>query len=355
VLMVGGEALPAALAQQLHELVPGAVINMYGPTETTVWSSTYQLEGGETAVPIGIPLANTQLYILDSHQQPVPPGIPGNLFIGGDGVVRGYLNRPELTAERFVADPFVAGNRMYATGDLARWLPDGKVDFLGRADFQVKMRGYRIELGEIESLLNRHPAVNEAVVVAREDVPGDVRLVAYVIPQPGHTVDADALKTHLKTDLPEFMVPAHYITMTEFPLTPNKKTDRKALPAPDQIQLTTPKAAYVPPSNALEQTVVDIWRRVLNVAQVGLNDNFFDLGGHSLLTVQVHRELKSLVDKPLAITDMFRFPTIRALVDYLSEGDNGTNGGVETAVTQSTDRAAARREAMQNRLQRGRR
>ncbi len=349
VMMVGGEALPAALANQLIELVPGAVINMYGPTETTVWSSTYQLQGGETAVSIGAPIANTQIYILDSHNQPVPPGVPGNLFIGGDGVVRGYLNRPELTAGRFSADPFVPGNRIYATGDLARWLPDGQIDFLGRADFQVKIRGYRIELGEIESLLNAHPAVNEAVVMAREDVPGDMRLVAYLIPAPGQTVTADLLKTYLKADLPAFMVPAHYVVMDAFPLTPNKKTDRKALPAPDQAPAVPTTVAYVPPSNELEQTIVGIWRRVLNVSQVGLNDNFFDLGGHSLLTVQVHRELKTVVDKPIAITDMFRFPTIRSLVAYLDEGKNGENGAAETAVAKSTDRAAARREAMQNR------
>ncbi|MCZ7669924.1 MAG: amino acid adenylation domain-containing protein [Chloroflexi bacterium] len=248
VMMVGGEALPAALASQLIELVPGAVINMYGPTETTVWSSTYQLQGRETAVSIGAPIANTQIYILDSHNQPVPPGVPGNLFIGGDGVVRGYLNRPELTAGRFSADPFVPGNRIYATGDLARWLPDGQIDFLGRADFQVKIRGYRIEMGEIESLLNAHPAVNEAVVMAREDVPGDMRLVAYLIPAPGQTVTADLLKTYLKADLPAFMVPAHYVVMDAFPLTPNKKTDRQALPAPDQAPAVPTTVAYVPPA-----------------------------------------------------------------------------------------------------------
>ena len=348
VMMVGGEAFPTSLANQLKSIVPGRVINMYGPTETTIWSTTHQLNGQEPSVSIGTPIANTQIYILDDQLQPVPVGLPGNLYIGGDGVVRGYLNRPELTAERFVKDPFREDEnaRMYFTGDLARYRADGKLDFLGRADFQVKLRGYRIELGEIESLINEHPTVNEAVVVAREDVPGDLRLVGYVIPQQGQTVvDAD-LKAHLGQTLPDFMVPARYVVMDEFPLTPNKKTDRKALPAPDQVQPQTTEV-YVPPTNDLEKTIADIWCRLLNVPQVGLNDNFFELGGHSLLTVQAHRELKGIVSKPLAITDLFRFPTIKTLVEYLDES-NG-NGSGETAVSRSTDRAAARREAMKNR------
>jgi hypothetical protein len=276
------------------------------------------------------------------------------LYIGGDGVVRGYLNRPELTAERFIHDPFRGnGARMYATGDLARYLPDGSIDFLGRADFQVKIRGYRIEMGEIESLLNGHPAVHEAVVVAREDVPGDIRLVAYVIAKPGQKIDAAALRDHLRQDLPDFMVPAHFVPMDAFPLTPNKKTDRKALPAPDQA-LAKPDVVYAAPTNDLERQIADIWRRLLNVPQVGLNDNFFDLGGHSLLTVQAHRELKAVVEKELSITDMFRFPTIRMLVAYLSRDGNGSNGTQATAVAQGSERAASRREALQNRRDRRR-
>ncbi|MCA9898612.1 MAG: LLM class flavin-dependent oxidoreductase [Ardenticatenaceae bacterium] len=347
-MMVGGEALPAALAQQLKQIVPGRVINMYGPTETTIWSTTHEVTGEETAVPIGTPIANTQIYILDAQMQPAPVGVAGDLYIGGDGVVRGYHNRPELTAERFVQDPFRsdADARMYATGDLARYRADGNIDFLGRADFQVKLRGYRIELGEIEALLNAQNGVREAVVTAREDTPGDKRLVAYVIMQPGQKLDGAALKEALRADLPEFMVPATYVPMTSFPLTPNKKTDRKALPAPDKV-LVESQIAYVAPTNDLEQQIAEIWQRLLNVPQVGLNDNFFDLGGHSLLTVQAHRQLKEVVDKPISITDMFRFPTIRALADYLSE-ENGANG-TQTAVEQSVDRAANRREAMMQR------
>ena len=278
-------------------------------------------------------------------------GVAGDLYIGGDGVVRGYHNRPELTAERFVQDPFRsdAAARMYATGDLARYRADGSIDFLGRADFQVKLRGYRIELGEIEALLNAQDGVREAVVVACEDTPGDKRLVAYVIPQAGQKLDSAALKEALRADLPEFMVPATYVPMSSFPLTPNKKTDRKALPAPDQV-LVEPQTVYVAPTNDLEQKIAEIWQKLLNVPQVGLNDNFFDLGGHSLLTVQAHRELKAVVEKEISITDMFRFPTIRTLADYLNEDANGN--GTQTAVEQSVDRAASRREAMAQRRQR---
>ena len=364
-VLVGGEALPTALAQQLKQIVPGKVINMYGPTETTIWSTTYELTGEETAVPIGTPIANTQIYILDKNMQPVPVGVVGDLYIGGDGVVRGYHNRPELTAERFVQlsvsskqysvnselnTENLSLNTVYKTGDLARYRPDGNIEFLGRADFQVKLRGYRIELGEIEALLNAQETVREAVVVAREDTPGDKRLVAYVIMQPGQTLDSAALKEALRASLPEFMVPATYVPLSSFPLTPNKKTDRKALPAPDQV-LIEPQTVYVAPSNDLEQKIAEIWQQLLNVPQVGLNDNFFDLGGHSLLTVQAHRQLKEVVEKEISITDMFRFPTIRALADYLNEDANGTNG-MQKAVEQSADRAASRREKMAQRRQR---
>lgn len=350
-MMVGGEAFPAALANELKSLVKGRVINMYGPTETTIWSSTYEVGEQETAVSIGRPIANTRLYILDEQMQPVPVGVAGELYIGGDGVVRGYHNRPQLTAERFVRDPFVAdpSARMYRTGDLARYRPDGNIDFLGRADFQVKVRGYRIELGEIEALLMAETAVREAVVVAREDTPGDVRLVAYIIPHEGHRVDAAALRDSLKANLPDFMIPAHFVPMTAFPLTPNKKTDRKALPAPDQV-LVEQTAVYQPPTNELQQKIAAIWQELLNVPKVGIDDNFFDLGGHSLLTVQAHRRLKEIVDKEITITDMFRFPTVRALTAYLGE-DNGKAAESATLET-SVSRAASRREALQNRRNR---
>ncbi|VAW36165.1 Polyketide synthase modules and related proteins, partial [hydrothermal vent metagenome] len=353
-VMIGGEAFPTALAQQLKQIVSGKLINMYGPTETTIWSTTHEVMVDETAVSIGKPVANTQIYILDKAMQPVPIGVAGDLYISGDGVVRGYHNRPELTAERFVDLRFnrkskIVNRKSYKTGDLARYRPDGNIEFLGRADFQVKLRGYRIEMGEIEALLTAHDSVREAVVTVREDSPGDKRLVAYVIMQTGQKLDTAVLKEALRADLPEFMVPATYVPLSSFPLTPNKKTDRKALPAPDQV-LVEAQTVYVPPTNDLEQKIAEIWQNLLNVPQVGLNDNFFDLGGHSLLTVQAHRQLKEVVDKPLSITDMFRFPTVRSLVDYLNQDSNGN--GSQTAVEQSADRAASRREKMMQRRNR---
>ncbi len=351
VWLVGGEAFPAALAQEMQAMLTDrCVLNMYGPTETTIWSSTHQLAGEETSISIGRPIANTTIYLLDAHGQPVPTGLPGELHIGGDGVVRGYHNRSDLNEARFLPDPFrqKPGARMYRTGDLARYLPDGRIEFLGRADFQVKIRGYRIELGEIETLLQQHTAVREAVVTAREDTPGDKRLAAYLIPQPGQTVIAAELRQHLRAYLPDFMLPAHFIPMDAFPLTPNKKTDRKALPAPDEVAPES-TAVYQPPTNDLEQTIADIWKGLLNVPQVGLSDNFFDLGGHSLLAVQAHRRLRQMIDREIAITDMFRFPTVRTLSNYLSQG--GTNGSPRQgmAVAASLDRAAARRSRMKNR------
>jgi hypothetical protein len=343
-LMIGGEAFPMVLAEELRQIVPGEIINMYGPTETCIWSSTHKLDGEHGTIPIGTPTANTQMYILDRCGQPVPTGVTGELFIGGDGVARGYLNRAELTAERFIADPFSSNPqaRFYRTGDMARYKVDGKIEFLGRNDFQVKIRGYRIELGEIEKLLDKHPAINKSVVIAREDVPGDKRLVAYLIPYSGQSVTSTELREYMKADLPEFMIPAHFVTMKEFPLTPNLKTDRKALPAPDQAALQS-ETAYVPPQNDLEQKIAAMWREILNVSKVGMNDNFFDLGGHSLLTVEAHRRLKEIVETTLSVTDLFRFTTIRALVDHLTQDENG-NGGEESRVQQSLSRAEKRKQ-----------
>jgi len=345
-LMIGGEAFPVALADELGGLVPGEIINMYGPTETCIWSSTFPVESNQAMIPIGTPIANTQMYILDRCLQPVPVGVVGELFIGGDGVARGYLNREELTAQRFIANPFSdnPNARMYRTGDLARYLPDGSIEFLGRNDFQVKIRGYRIELGEIEKLLDKHPAINKSVVIAREDVPGDKRLVAYFIPYPNQNITTSDLRDYLKDDLPEFMIPAHFVAMKEFPLTPNLKTDRKMLPAPDQAALTS-ETAYVPPQSDLEEKIAAIWREVLNVSNVGMNDNFFDLGGHSLLTVEAHRRLKEVVESDLTVTDLFRFTTIRSLVDHLSQKENGEDGE-DSRLQKSLSRAEKRKQRL---------
>ncbi len=337
---VGGEALPGALVAELASIAPGSTVeNMYGPTETTIWSSTQTAAPCDGTVPLGQPIANTQLYVLDDRQRPVPPGTPGELYIGGDGVARGYLNRDDLTAERFVADPFREGGRMYRTGDLVRRTEDGTLQFLGRVDYQVKVRGYRIELGEIEARLSTHPDVREAVVVAREDNPGDVRLVAYLrVERPAAD---DALRAHLRESLPEFMVPAHFVTMERFPLTPNAKVDRKQLPKPEDSGAKAASVEYVAPESDLQRVIADVYKKVLGVPRVGLRDNFFELGGHSLLAVQAHRELRAAITAPVTVTDIFRFPTVLKLATHLDDRDKA---GEE--LEKVADRAAARREAM---------
>lgn len=345
-MLVGGEALPSALAAELRATGLGRLLNMYGPTETTIWSAVHEVGDEGEAVPIGRPIANTTLYVVDAKLHPVPAGVPGELCIGGSGVVRGYLKRPELTEERFVPDPFVPGEgrRLYRTGDLARWRSDGVMEFLGRLDHQVKIRGHRIELGEIEAALTEHPDVREAVVIAREDVPGDVRLVGYLIaadaaaPPP-----AKGLKDYLRERLPEAMVPSAFVVLESFPQTPNRKIDRKALPAPSQAPGAAAgkeASAGGAPASELERLIAGIWQEVLNVAQVGLDDNFFDLGGHSLLAVKTHRRLVEVLPKPIGITDLFRFPTVRALAEYLADGDSGES------LQQSQARGASRRDAL---------
>ena len=341
-VMVGGEAFPAALAQRVSMSTDGDVLNMYGPTETTIWSTTSGVPGDGAGVPIGRPMANTQVYLLDETKLPVPVGAAGELYIGGDGVARGYYQRPELTDERFGPNPFRDGERMYRTGDLARYREDGVIEFLGRVDHQVKLRGYRIELGEIEAHLARHEAVRDAVVIAREDTPGDKRLVGYVVTNANATVDLDALRESVAGHLPEHMVPSRLVALDELPLTPNAKVDRKALPAPDQLVART--AAYVAPSGGLERAIADIWGKLLHVEKIGLEDNFFDLGGHSLLAVQAHREVAALVEQKLSLTDLFRFPTVRSLVAHLERDDS-------QAKEENKARAATRKAGLARRAQ----
>ena len=327
-MMVGGEALPASQAQSLGELVLGKLINMYGPTETTVWSSTYTVTGDETTIPIGRPIANTALYILDRHRQPVPVGTPGDLYIGGQGVARGYWRRPDLTADRFVPDPFGGPEGcLYRTGDVAAYRADGNVEFLGRSDEQVKLRGYRVEPGEIEALLDGHPAVGRSVVLAREDTPGDRRLVAYVTPAGASGVPVKDLRVYLRTKLPEFMVPSHFVEMSRFPLTPNLKIDRKALPAPGPGPARVDPAGSGPSErrDGLERRLASIWEDVLGVHPIDVHDDFFDLGGHSLLVIQLHRRIGPLVGRRVAIADLFRHSTIRKLTAFLlaADGEGG--------------------------------
>lgn len=320
-MLVGGEALMGRLAGDLSSLIGGPVLNMYGPTETTIWSSVEATTGADGVVNIGQPIANTALYILDDTQAPVADGQEGELWIGGEGVAQGYFQRPDLTADRFRPDPFAGHGRMYRTGDLVRRRADGKLDYLGRADFQVKIRGHRIELGEIETALEAAPGIRQAVVIAREDQPGDVRLVGYVTAD--GSVDEAALKAALAAHLPEVMVPAHIVKLDAFPLTPNGKVDRKALPAPFAAAPVVPSTTPAKPvvlEGGIEETIAAVWARVLGVPQVGRSDNFFTLGGHSLLAVQAHREMKvALNSDRLAITDIFRFPVVSALAAHLGK------------------------------------
>ncbi len=317
-LMVGGEALPGKLASDLSNLIGGPVLNMYGPTETTIWSSVEPTTGSDGTVNIGQPIANTALYVLDEQRAPVPAGSEGELWIGGEGVAAGYFKRDDLTADRFHPDPFAGTGRMYRTGDLVRQRADGRLDFLGRADHQVKIRGHRIELGEIEAALDAAPGIRQAVVIPREDTPGDVRLVAYVTHD--GPVDEPALRARLAAHLPDVMVPAHIVALDSFPLTPNRKVDRKALPAPHARRQEAQPAPTPPLADSVESAIAEVWAKVLGIPSVGRSDNFFNLGGHSLLAVQAHRELKArLNSNRLAITDIFRFPVLSALAAHLGQ------------------------------------
>jgi amino acid adenylation domain-containing protein len=316
--LCGGEALSRDLADRILACdVP--LWNMYGPTETTIWSATSQVLPGTGPVTIGPPIDNTQFYVLDSNAQPVPMGVPGELYIGGEGVARGYYKRPDLTTERFLPDPFrdSTGARTYRTGDLVRRLPSGDLEFLGRLDGQIKLRGFRIELGEIESALNLHPSVKQAIVVVREDVPGDKRLVAYLLPNAGGIPAAGQLRTFLLTTLPDYMVPAGFITIPAIPLTPNGKVDRKALPAPDWANQSR-ATSYAEPRNATEKQMADIWAEVLRLEKVGINDNLFELGADSLHVFQiVARANKAGLDvKPRQI---LQFRTISGILAELEK------------------------------------
>ena len=317
-VLCGGEALAPELAR---DLLPrcGELWNMYGPTETTVWSLCQRIAESDAPISVGHPIANTEAYVLDEALQPVPPGIPGQLYLGGEGLARGYRGLPELTREKFVAHPFRpdSGERLYATGDLAQWRADGQLVCLGRIDQQVKLRGFRIELGEIESVLAEHPAVCEVAVVPHQEGPaGEPRLVAYLVAT-GPLPAAQELRTFLKIKLPDYMLPAAFVFLESLPLLANGKLDRRALPLPEETESTTP-ADFVAPRNATEERVAEVWRHVLKVPQVSVHDDFFDLGGHSLTAMQAVTRLRATLHPSLSFHHLFECPTIDRLVRRMS-------------------------------------
>ena len=325
-MLCGGEALPRALADRL--LPKGAGLwNLYGPTETTIWSSTAKIEPGDGPVVIGRPIANTQLYVLDARSRPVPVGVAGELYIGGSGLARGYLGRPGLTAERFLPDPFgpKPGGRLYRTGDLARWHADGSLECLGRLDHQVKIRGFRVELGEVESALLRHPGVREAVVLAREDATGEQALVAYLVGRDAAVPTASDLRRSVQQTLPDYMVPSHFVALGALPLTPNGKLDRNALPAPEAVR-TLPSGYYVPPRGAIEEAVASAFGDVLGRDRVGALDDFFDLGGHSLMAAQLLARLRDAFGREFPLKDLFDAPTVAGLAHRIGDALRAGSG-----------------------------
>jgi amino acid adenylation domain-containing protein len=332
---VAGEACPAEVVARWGK--NRRFFNLYGPTEATIWATAVECREGAGTPTIGRPIANTETYVLDARLQPVPVGIPGELYLGGVGLARGYMNQPELTASRFVRHPFsdAPGARLYRTGDLVRRLESGELDYLGRTDFQVKLRGFRIELGEIEAVLAQHPDVNEAVVLAREDDPGDRRLAAYVVAAPKRRITPAALRGHLRSRLPDFMVPAAFVLLDTLPKTPGGKVDRRALPRPEGR--FDDEDGEGPPADTLEQRLAAIWQQVLRVERVGLHDNFFDLGGNSLLLAQLHARLGEAELRVPSLIDLFRFPTVSALAAQM----RGDGGSVEGTGTSARERGEA--------------
>ncbi|HEY0083940.1 MAG TPA: amino acid adenylation domain-containing protein [Pyrinomonadaceae bacterium] len=339
----GGEVLPTELAARFLDTLDATLHNVYGPTEASIDATchTCRVEDNHRSVLIGRPIANAQVYLLDAHLQPVPPGVPGELYIGGDGLARGYLNRPELTAERFIPNSFIdqPGARLYRTGDIARYLPDGSIEYLGRVDQQVKVRGFRIELGEIEAALGAHPAVRECVVEAREESTGGKQLVAYAVAEQGQTPTSGELRAFLKNKLPDYMIPSVFVPLGELPLMSNGKVDRRALPALAKVEREA-EAAYKSPGTEAEHLIAALWQEALGIEKVGVSDNFFDLGGHSLMLIQIHGKLRALFSQEITISEMFQYPTVSSLAQYLSQGQNG-----QSPFQDSHNRAGARNES----------
>jgi hypothetical protein len=342
----GGEALDIEDIDELLQSV--AIVNSYGLTETSVCSTFYKVNSeARSGVPIGSPIINTEAYVLDPDLNCLPVGCPGELYISGVGLARDYLNQPDLTAERFIPNPFsgVSGARMYRSGDLARFLPDGNIEYLGRIDHQVKIRGFRIELGEIETALKQQAGVQDAIVVVREDTPGDKRLVAYILADHASLI-RDQLHGALAERLPPYMVPAAFEMLEVWPLTPNGKIDVNALPAPTSLRPAL-GTEYVAPQSELEHKLTLIWQSVLKLEKVGTQDNFFDLGGNSLLIARAHQRLQVELGIQLSLVDLFRYPSIGLLAQRLSQKDDQGSEMQE----QVNEEARKRREALSRRKQ----
>ena len=317
---LAGEPLTTSLVEATFQHTSALqVYDLYGPSETTTYSTHARRAVGGIQT-IGRPIANTQVYILDSYLNAVPVGVSGELYIGGAGLARGYLNRPELTAEKFVPHPFSdnAGARLYRTGDLARYLSDGNIEYLGRLDNQVKIRGYRIELGEIEAVLGQHPSVRESVIVVREDSPGDRRLVGFVVARSEASFDASEVRKYLKQKLPEYMIPSALVLLAALPLSPNGKLDRNALPAPNQYGAEFDKT-FTAPRTSIEETLASIWAEVLKLEKVGIHDNFFHLGGHSLLATQIVSRICNVFSIEFPLRTLFEIPTVAEIAAMIEQ------------------------------------
>ena len=340
----GGEALPVDLVQLFFDRCDAELHNLYGPTEACIDATWWPCRRGtvDATVPIGRPIANVETYILDEHLQPVPVGVAGELHIGGAGLARGYLNDPARTAARFIPHPVSSAPdaRLYKTGDLARYRPDGVIEFLGRLDHQVKVRGFRIELGEIEAVLSQHRGIREAAVIVRDDVADDTPLVAYFIARNEPAPSVTELRRFLQQHLPEFMVPSAFVAMNQWPLSSHGKLDRRALPAPSRARPHV-DAIFVSPQTELERKIASVWQEVLRLEKIGTEDNFFDLGGHSLLLIRVASKLEATLGTKLPIVALFQYPTVAALAAHVAGHRSATDD-----MRHVQERAAKHRQAV---------
>ena len=351
-LIVGGEALGWELLERVAKIRHTCkILNHYGPTETTVGSLTFAVDGtdhaaGSLTVPIGRPIANMRAYILDPRLRPVPTGVTGELYIGGEGVADGYVNQPGETAARFMPDPFVSdpAARVYRTGDLARHLSDGNIEFVGRADHQVKVRGFRVELGEIEAVLAESRSVRQAVVIVCGDPAGDQRVVAYVTPSAAAALSQDELRASAREKLPDYMIPSSFVVLSTMPLTPNGKVDRAALPAPDESR-PDQQRVFVAPRTPVEKELANIWASLLKLSEVGAHDNFFELGGHSLLATRVVSQMRKVFRIEIPLGSLFESPTVAASAEIIERAADGQASRLLADITeleQLSDEEAAR-------------